>query len=50
METYQKNNRENFVLADMHSDGVYFDQAILRTSRSKTQEEKLQQANDRRVS
>lgn len=42
METYQKNNRENFVLADMHSDGVYFDQTIL-----KTHKEIIQESNDR---
>ncbi|PTX43501.1 hypothetical protein C8P64_2029 [Christiangramia gaetbulicola] len=47
METYQKNNRENFVLADMHGDGVYFDQAILRTFRLKTQKEIVQEGKDR---
>ncbi len=47
METYQKNNRENYVLADMHGDGVYFDQAILKTFRLKTQEEIVQEGKNR---
>ncbi|QYA26941.1 hypothetical protein G3I01_16045 [Gramella sp. MT6] len=42
METNQKNFRESFVLADMHSDGVYFDQTIL-----KAQKEIVQDSNDR---
>ena len=35
METYHKNNRENFVLADMHYNGVYFDPKILQESKNK---------------
>ncbi|GAA4326558.1 hypothetical protein GCM10023115_38780 [Pontixanthobacter gangjinensis] len=35
MDTYHKNTRESFVLADMHYDGVYFDAKILKSLKNK---------------
>lgn len=37
MDTEDKMKKENFVVADMHSDGVYFDKTVKRTYRLKKQ-------------
>ncbi len=37
MKTKDKIKEENFVVADMHSDGVYFDKTVKRTYRLRKQ-------------
>lgn len=36
MKNLQKSRIENFILADMHTNGVYFDRDILKASKEKT--------------